>query len=66
MTEAKNLKPATKMVTASDAHVLIVSKEYWPVPDEQAPRSPLVSQQPMIVSSAASSQTQNGDLPFFL
>ena len=64
MTEANNLKPATKMVKANDAHALIVRKEYRQVPDEQAPKSPFVLQVPMIVSPAATSQTSNGDLAF--
>ena len=57
MTEAKKLKPAREMVKANNARDLIMSKKYRPVPGEQAPRSPLVSQQPMIVSSAATSRT---------
>ena len=64
MTEAKKLKPAREMVKANNARDSIMSKKYRPVPDEQAPRSPLVSQQPMIISSAATSQTSNGNFPF--
>ena len=64
MTEANKIRPATKMVEANDARVLIVSKEYRQVPDEQALRLPLVLQVPMLVLLAATSQTWNGDLPF--